>query len=574
MPQDPNLQKLIQRRHPEYEGLLPHWNFLEATYKGGRAWFEQNIHRYLKEGDTEYADRVKRAYRFNHTREVVDLVNKYLMRKSPQRNYEDASPLIRDFWDNVDRAGTDIDEFMRLVSQQSSIFGCPWIVVDSTKVPTLDSSRPVSILEAEESGLRTYAYLIKPQQVIDLAYDENDGRLLWILIEEYYRDDADPFISSGDLKPRYRLWTRTDWYLFVGNTSAASSIGVYSGSNRRLSAAQLSFELAEQEYHGLGLVPVVRADNIISDEPYSCPALINDVAYLDKAVANYLSNLDAIIQDQTFSQLAIPAQNLMPGTGEIDDEGVEKENPEYRRLIEMGTKRIFVFDGENGQKPFFLSPDPRQAELILSAIQQIINEIYHSIGLAGERTKQDNSQGIDNSSGVAKSKDFERVNSLLLSKADALERVENSLIEIVRRWGGETAPANEEDLVIYPESFDVQGLFDEFDVAGQLMKLQVPEAIRGEQFKRMIGKMFEGRGRKFIEEMERHIEDWVDHIVEQREMMAEQREMMAETAQATLDAAKEAPVRDEQGIGKKQSQTKTRQEKRRKESDQETGQGE
>jgi hypothetical protein len=46
-------------------------------------------------------------------------------------------------------------------------------------------------------------------------------------------------------------------------------------------------------------------------------------------------------------------------------------------------------------------------------INKIINEIYHTVGLAGERTKQDNAMGIDNSSGVAKAYDFERVNAAL-----------------------------------------------------------------------------------------------------------------------------------------------------------------
>jgi hypothetical protein len=52
-------------------------------------------------------------------------------------------------------------------------------------------------------------------------------------------------------------------------------------------------------------------------------------------------------------------------------------------------------------------------------ISKIINEIYHSVGLAGERTKEDNSQGIDNSSGVAKAYDFERVNALLAPRPTA-----------------------------------------------------------------------------------------------------------------------------------------------------------
>ncbi|MCF6933136.1 hypothetical protein L4L51_29350, partial [Klebsiella pneumoniae] len=112
-----------------------------------------------------------------------------------------------------------------------------------------------------------------------------------------------------------------------------------------------------------------------------------------------------IIQDQTFSQLAIPVQSLLPGD----------EN--HKKVLEFGTKRVFTYDGENGAQPFYLSPDPKQASMIISTVQQIINEIYHSVGVAGERTKQDNAKGIDNSSGAAKLYDFQRVNSLLINKS-------------------------------------------------------------------------------------------------------------------------------------------------------------
>jgi RNA polymerase sigma factor (sigma-70 family) len=94
-------------------------------------------------------------------------------------------------------------------------------------------------------------------------------------------------------------------------------------------------------------------------------------------------------------------------------QGVNAGDEAYDKILELGTKRIFIYDGEGGTQPFYLSPDVKQAELILKVVNKIIAEIYHSVGLAGERTKDDNAQGIDNSSGVAKAYDFERVNSLL-----------------------------------------------------------------------------------------------------------------------------------------------------------------
>ena len=79
---------LVKRRHPEYETMLDHWNFLQATYSGGRGWFKDNVWRYHKEGDGEYKARVERAYRFNHSREVVNLVHKYIFKELIHRSEE------------------------------------------------------------------------------------------------------------------------------------------------------------------------------------------------------------------------------------------------------------------------------------------------------------------------------------------------------------------------------------------------------------------------------------------------------------------------------------------------------
>src|SRR5574344_1682398 len=109
------LRALISRRHPKYEELLPHWNFMAATYHGGREWFKDNIFRYIKEGDTEFKDRVERAYRFNHTREVVDLINKYLFKQAIVRNEVDAPEPIKKFWKKATKNGLSIKDLARQI---------------------------------------------------------------------------------------------------------------------------------------------------------------------------------------------------------------------------------------------------------------------------------------------------------------------------------------------------------------------------------------------------------------------------------------------------------------------------
>ena len=61
---DKQIKDLVARRHPEYEKKKEHWDFLASTYAGGRAWFNDNIFRYFKEGDQEFKERLERAYRF------------------------------------------------------------------------------------------------------------------------------------------------------------------------------------------------------------------------------------------------------------------------------------------------------------------------------------------------------------------------------------------------------------------------------------------------------------------------------------------------------------------------------
>ncbi|EMV9715245.1 hypothetical protein AADW02_004661, partial [Salmonella enterica] len=105
---DKQIKDLVARRHPEYEKKKEHWDFLASTYAGGRAWFNDNIFRYFKEGDQEFKERLERAYRFNHTREVVNLINKYLFKEVIHRNTDEAPEQIRNFWKRATRQNASI----------------------------------------------------------------------------------------------------------------------------------------------------------------------------------------------------------------------------------------------------------------------------------------------------------------------------------------------------------------------------------------------------------------------------------------------------------------------------------
>jgi len=152
MPTSKEIKQLVDRRHPESEDAISHWDFLEPCEKGNREWFEDHIFKYIKEGDDEYKNRVERAYRFNHSREIVDLGNKYLFKKKVIRNVADAPRHIQDFWARATREGRPIEEFMPQVSRKSSNRGRSWIVVKS------NMSEPVETkAEEKKDDSRVYS---------------------------------------------------------------------------------------------------------------------------------------------------------------------------------------------------------------------------------------------------------------------------------------------------------------------------------------------------------------------------------------------------------------------------------
>jgi hypothetical protein len=470
---------MADRRHPRYRELRDHWDFLEETYSGGRPWFAKNIFTYHKEGEKEHQARIGRSYRFNHTREVVDLVTKYVFKGIVSRK-EDAPEFIKSFWKSATTRGDDISTLMREGSRLSSIYGRVYLVMDAPINP--EPSKTIrSIAEAAEG--QPYAYWVKPQNVLDMSFDER-GNLNWILLYELGRDDADFDVVTFDDVESYRLWTRNEWKVYEAKTNKNDGTS--------------EFVLKDSGSHDLGVVPVIIFDDRECDDEYASPGLIDDIAYLDRAVANYLSNLDGIIQDQTFSQLVIPAQGVLPG------------NEAYDNIVAFGTKRIFIYDGEagKGSAPSYISPDAGQASLIVAVITKIISEIYHSVGMAGERTKSDNAAGIDNSSGVAKAYDFDRMEVQLRNKAVRLEMIEMKILGLVAKWMGEPEALILDDMVKYPQEFNLRGLYDEFDVAQRLLTLVAPDEVRRAQMIDLVEKIFPNITQELRSKIESEIESW------------------------------------------------------------------
>jgi hypothetical protein len=242
---------------------------------------------------------------------------------------------VKAFWKQATLNGLPIKDFVKRISHRGSVgtAGCgSW----STR-PRVPPVRTVA--EAKKAKVRIYAYIVEPEHALDMSYDEL-GELNWILIREHQRDDGDPITARGYVYPRFRLWTRTTSQLFV--CVDKKGVPIDPDSKRVDSTRTGLWWPSSRIEHRLGVVPVIPADNVITDDPY-CVAGADRRRRLPRSRGGELPVQHG--RDHPGPDLQ-PARHagagLMPGTA--DDE------TKLSKLVELGTKRIFTYNGEGGAK--------------------------------------------------------------------------------------------------------------------------------------------------------------------------------------------------------------------------------
>jgi hypothetical protein len=412
---------ILDNRHPEYAKLAPEWLFWKQAYEGGPDYRSAgHLFRFPRESKKSYDERLKRAGRMNFVKQVLDLIMQYLSKEAPSRKKDIASAAIQGFWEDADRQGTSIDDFMHAVGVNAGIFGRYYIVID--KPPEL----AVNKLDQTQRKLNPYAYGVSPLDVLDVIYGA-DGTIEQALIREYVRGPIDLLEprDSDELQERYRIWIKTFGEVFW----------VLCKLDEKGEVVKL-----EQGYLPIPRVPIIEVRR-------TGGSLIDDIATLDRTVYNYGSLLDQILYDQTFSTLRLPYSGTF-------EEFYDKWE------LTIGTKSIIPFDAEIGAAPDYISPDASQGTLLVEAIEKAIGKIYQCKNLQDTVGNAQQGKPAAAASGIAKGYDFEKLNAGLAQYADDLEKAEEGLVELVNLWEGITEPIAP-DLIDYQDSFDVKTLMQE-----------------------------------------------------------------------------------------------------------------
>jgi len=441
-------QKISERRHPLYLEYIDKWNFYLESYKGGDNYRDMNLETHRLESPDDYSNRRNRSYFLNYCAPLCAIPADFIFQKEATRPRQ---PELTAFRDDVDRRGTNIHEFMRRVCVLSSVYGHIHILVDRPPVPdiAIEAIENDQTTKEDNVALRPYAVIIHPQSLIDWAVNNQTQELEWIIIEEQLYEDEDFRQDRGTIE-QYRVWTRTEWFLFDADGEEIST-----------------------GYHGLGFVPLITCYHKDIDLDLVGEGMLKDVAETNKTIFNWCSNIDEMVARQTFSQLICPDDGEML-TDEVDEFGRSKS------LRRVGSSSIFTFPANASHAPRFISPDTAQIDVIWNMIDNHVREMFRMSGLISAKSSL-----IQLAQRTGKAQQFEFLDMavFLAAKAKSLEWAENRMNSVFYKWlGNKESPAR----VHYPEKFDVVSSIELLELFTKVTLNQISARLNKEMAKRLV----------------------------------------------------------------------------------------
>ncbi len=382
---------IFRRRHPDYRQYCNSWERNRSAYIGGADYIQQALIQHVSEIDLEYQERRQRAYYFNYPRKIARLITQYILSGDPVRINSDPQ-LVEDF----SRTGMRVNEVMRQFSTMLNVYGSAWMLLEMPAFEgTVDQERQ------QRENIRPYAVVLSPLEVVDWAWGE-DGKLLWVLIEEKVFDNSNVFAEPKTFRRR-RLWTRDKWQLFEERHSEV-------------------FMVAEGQ-HDLGIVPLVHAEEI---DGFGMRAghWFDDVVRISDAILNNESEAQMNIIKQMFGLLVI-SENFARGNRPARSNSNRNDGKFSHTLARSAA--IWESSEEAGISRY-ISPNGAETATIRNENAHLKAELFDIIGLTIVRETR------ERQSAESKAWDHQQICQFLLNRVDLLEQTELAAWQIMHRF--------------------------------------------------------------------------------------------------------------------------------------------
>lgn len=357
--------------------MMDLYRIMHDAYYGSGGFEGPYLLRHPRESDENYRLRRRASYYLNYFAPIVNALVDPIFKKKPLRDWSGAASSVMDeFTEDVDGAGTGINDFMKRAALEAKLYGAVFIVVENFH----SGDMPGNLEDTLKSRRFPYAYTISPDRVEDYSMDKN-GRLLRITFTDISGQSSD----AGDHR-RTVTFTENNW--------SVTEDGKPAGNGE----------------HGLGAVPVIFFPSQDTDagDIHPVPELYPQ-ARAAIAIYNHCSWLTEILRNQTFPILTFPSTQA--------------------KDLTLGTNNALCFDGEVSKfQPGFIAPPSDPAQLIQSQIELLIREMYRMASLSFI------SDTKDQTSGIARQWEFERTNQRLSEFAARCAKAEKRMAEMAALW--------------------------------------------------------------------------------------------------------------------------------------------
>ena len=400
-------KETINDVHPVYASHLPRWRYYWASFNGGFDYRKSGLEmlrRYMNEDQqpgNQYSARLNYTALENSCKLVIETYKAFLFRSLPVRTLGNLNklPYTKDFINDVDLDGTDIDAFMKEANTLSMIYGHCWILVDKPQSPTA-----ITLEQEIEQGIRPYAQLISPENILDWKYERINGRyILSYLKQKEFEDDDNLTI---------REWTMDSVVRYNYDKTGKGTVTVLEDLSNKITQIPFAMIKANPSHiRGIGM----------SD--------LADVAKIQQAIFNLMSEAEQAIRISSHPSLVKTAStDASAGAGAIIT--MDEQMP-------------------GDLKPYLLQPSSANIDAIIKVLkehQTMIMKTTHLEAVVGQKTVA--------KSGVALQTEFSMLNTRLGDKADSLERLEYKIWNLFQLWTG--VQADDTFLIQYKKKFDLR----------------------------------------------------------------------------------------------------------------------
>jgi hypothetical protein len=381
------------------------WQFLLESYQGGEN-YRRGAHlvRYSLETDSEYQQRLRSTPLDNHCKSVISTYISFMFREPAHRDLDSImSADVESFLRDADLDGRSFDAFMKETAIWASVFGHCWVLMAK---PTVEAT---TVADQLAQGVRPYVNLLTPLVVTDWRWHRQaNGR--YDLSYFKYIEDVNDTVTT------IREWTREFISTYEYNDNTRES------------------NLVEQQINALGKIPAVLVYNQRSQVRGIGISDIDDIADMQRAIYNELSEVEQSIRLEGHPSLVVtPDVQLGAGAG---------------ALVVMPDSL------DSGLKPYMLNADATPINMIYESIRNRVQAIDKMANTGGVRATESRT-----ASGIALETEFQLLNAKLSEKAQNLELAEEQIWELWCDYQGQQWMGS----IDYPDTFNIRDKNREFE---------------------------------------------------------------------------------------------------------------